>query len=188
MVSLTAVSEQSTCKIMLMVKSRFEKESRSLPGALSKKEQKRSQSALLRPLSLSNPSPIAWEGAPPTSRNPAVCLADSNGGSSRQEGRVLRSPAEKLIHTLPTGDSLPPSHSPSGQAKSIRDFSQLVSEIWRSWHGFDTNQEVWAVWTAVCGTRAYTANVSPRREQKTKEWLRVIHPMLQLASSSCTPK
>lgn len=48
-VSLLAVREQSSCKIMLMVKSGFQRESGSLPGALWKKEQKRSRSALLQP-------------------------------------------------------------------------------------------------------------------------------------------
>lgn len=128
---------------------------------------------------------------PTASRDPGVCPPDPRSGSSRQKGRVLRNPAEKLIHTLATGNSLPPSHSPSGHAKSIRDFSQLVSETWRSWHGFDTPGGTGCVWAAVFGTCMYTANVSPRQEQRTKEWLRVIHPScmkLQLASFNAPQK
>lgn len=73
--SLMAVSEQSSCKIVLMVKSRlrYSQEGR----ALQKAEQKSSQSSHSSPVSL--PSSLGW--VPPCQeRSTSVCLANPVAG------------------------------------------------------------------------------------------------------------
>lgn len=76
-----------------------------------------------------------------------------------------------------------PSHSPSGQAQSLRDVSEHVSEIWKGWRGFD-NIPGGLHCEQLC---SYTANASPRQAQNTKDWLRILNPMLQLALSLIAP-
>lgn len=56
--SLTAVSEQSSGKVMLMVKSRFERQSGSVLGARSRRAEKKPISSPVAHLSLSSPSPF----------------------------------------------------------------------------------------------------------------------------------
>lgn len=135
-----------------MVKSRFERQEACLESLRRRSREK----PIGSPAAHLSPAPLpSRRGVLPASTHPGVCLADPGAGRKAVSGEAQ---LRNSLTPLPQGF---PSHSPSGRAKRIRDFSQPVGELWRGWHGSDRR---YGLCEQLCSGHTQTANVSPRED------------------------
>lgn len=100
---LMALREPCHCKVILVITFQLVRQVRNLSESPVEERTQRCQVEISYGPSLSCLSlSLGW--IPPLPRESQECaLLVPMDGSSRQKGGVLRSPAEKLIHTLTTG-------------------------------------------------------------------------------------